>query len=128
MSNLADHELDRLRRERDALDDANTKLGDQLIDARTERDEAQAAAARLREALEVAQVWLDELREEFRRGALEDNAHRGGYLSNKNVEVEVQARKALAPAPGPAGERQEAVVEMDEDSDVRKLLERHPLP
>ena len=52
---------------------------------------------RLRVALEVAQVWLDELREEFRRGALEDNAHRGGYLSNKNVEVEVQARKALAP-------------------------------
>ena len=28
----------------------------------------------------------------------------------------------------PAGERQEAVVEMDEDSDVRELLERHPLP
>ena len=49
MSELVDHELDRLRRERDALDDANTKLGDQLIDARTERDEAQAEAERLRE-------------------------------------------------------------------------------
>ena len=35
---------------------------------------------------------------------------------------------ALAPAPGPAGERQEAVVEMDADSDLRKLLKRHPLP
>ena len=81
MSNLADYELARLRRE---------------------RDEAQAEAGRLREALEVAQVWLDELREEFRRGALADNAHRGGDLSKQNVEVEVQARKAL----GPAEERQ----------------------
>ena len=49
MSNLADHELDRLRCERDALDDANTKLGNQLLDARTERDEAQAEARQYKE-------------------------------------------------------------------------------
>ena len=107
MSNLVDHELATLRRERDEARAEARQYKEQRDDSRDnvtflsksihEMSPQFFEARRLREALEVAQVWLDELREEFRRGALEDNAHRGGYLSNKNVEVEVQARKALAP-------------------------------
>ena len=100
MSELADHELDRLRRE---------------------RDEAQAEAARLRAVLEPY--------------CPEDYECEAGHIPNEDsirdcgfCQRWADARAALAPVPGPAGERQEAVVEVDEDSDVRKLLERHPLP
>jgi hypothetical protein len=65
-----------------------------LIDDRARHEERIRA---LEKALQVAQAWLDELREEFRRGTLDDRKSRGGYLSNKNVDVEVQTRAALEP-------------------------------
>ena len=94
MSELVDRELDRLRRERDALDDANTKLGDQLIDARTERDEERAEVGQLRAS---------------QRMLLHDAVDHGRNHTAALVDCDdmscAQARAALAPAPGPAGER-----------------------
>ena len=118
MSNLADHELATLRRERD---EARKQLGQVLYLTKAPSTQALVdgylAAGRLRES---------------QRMLLHDAVDHGRNHTAELVDCEdmscAQARAALEPAPGPAGERQEAVVEVDEDSDLHKLFERHPLP
>ena len=93
-------ELARVSGERDALDDANTKLGDLLIDARTERDEAQAEAGRLREAL--FQAGDDIAERVASHGICKDDSP--ARCDRCRLLQDIQA--ALEPAPDPAGERQ----------------------
>ena len=127
MSELVDRELDRLRHERDeARERAERPMCDchtwptfeemhaYVVAVEDQRDEAQAEAERLRES---------------QRMLLHDAVDHGRNHTAELVDCDdmscAQARAALEAAPGPAGERQEAVVKMDEDSDLHKLLERH---